>query len=549
MARQLIPRRTFVKDAVMGGAALWAARPGLASLRSAPAAAEARIEILPDEPIGVISPDLYGHFTEHIGGVVYDGIWVGENSPVPNIGGIRKALVDHMRRIKPSVVRWPGGCFADSYNWRDGIGPRDKRPRRTNFWVVDNGLRNAPDGPQKYDPNAFGTNEFVRFCRLIGAQPYLAANLRSASSRDFYEWVEYCNAPAGRTTLSDQRAAAGDTDPFGVRFWGVGNESWGCGGNFTPEEYATEFRRFTAWVPDYGVPLAFIGSGPSGDDVDWTKKFFAHLTERDKGLLGLLYGWGMHYYCGTSGKGQAIDFTEDDWYALLAKAVRMEPLILMQWAAMAETDPKHRVRLAVDEWGAWHRAGTEVDPTYLFGQTSTMRDALIAGLTLDIFNRHADKVAMANVAQLINNLHSLFLAREDKFTTTPNFHVFEMYAAHHGGQSLRTVFSVPAIAQGQGREAGLPGLAGSASLRGKDLVLTVVNPHAKEAREAEIAVRGASVKSGRVRVLRSDDIHAHNTFEAPHAVEPADGALKTGGASLVHRFPAASVTRLELTLS
>jgi alpha-N-arabinofuranosidase len=383
---------------------------------------------------------------------------------------------------------------------------------------------------------------------LIGAQPYLAANLRSASARDFYEWVEYCNAPAGKTTLSDQRAAVGDPEPFGVRYWGVGNESWGCGGNFTPEEYAAEFRRFTAWVPDYGVPLRFVGSGPSGGDLDWTRRFFARLAERDKGLLGSMFGWGMHYYCGTSGKGQAVDFTEDDWYELLEKAVLMEPLILKNWAAMAETDPEHKVKLIVDEWGAWHRAGTEVDPAFLFGQTSTLRDGLIAALTLDIFNRHADKVVMANVAQLINNLHSLFLAHEDKFAATPNFHVFEMYAAHQGGRSLRTAFSAPAVGARPGHEATLPGLSGSASLKGKELILTVVNPHAREPREAEIVVRGAAVKFGRIRVLRSDDIHARNTFDAPHALEPLESGLPAGGATIVHRFPAASVTRFQLQL-
>ncbi len=537
-----IARRAFLKDSVFGSAVLLAARP----LRAV--APPARIEVLPDEPIGIIAPEIYGHFTEHIGGVVYDGIWVGEDSPVPNIGGIRKSLVEHMRRLKPPVVRWPGGCFADSYNWRDGVGPRAQRPRRTNFWIVDDGLRRVPDGPQKYEPNSFGTNEFARFCRLIGAQPYLAANLRSATARDFYEWVEYCNAPAGRTTLSDQRAAAGDPEPFGVRYWGVGNESWGCGGNFTPEEYAAEFRRFTAWVPDYGVPLAFIGSGPSGGDLDWTRRFLARLAERDKGLLSLLHGWGMHYYCGTSGQGQAVDFTENDWYELLEKAVLMEPIILKNWAAMGETDPEHKVKLIVDEWGAWHRAGTEVDPAYLFGQTSTLRDALIAALTLDIFNRHADKVAMANVAQLINNLHSLFLARGDKFTTTPNFHVFEMYAAHQSGRSLRTAFSVPAVGGRAGREATLPGLAGSASLKGKELILTVVNPHAREAREAEIVIRGAAVKFARLRVLRSDDIHARNTFDAPRAIEPLESVVPAGGPTIVHRFPAASVTRFQLQL-
>ncbi len=534
-----LPRRQFLKTTALATAGLVAARSARA--------AEARLEILLYEPIGTISPDLHGHFTEHIGGVIYDGVWVGENSKVPNIGGIRAALVEHLRRLKPSVVRWPGGCFADSYNWRDGIGPRAQRPRRPNFWIVDGQMQKAPDGPQKFDPNEFGTNEFCRFCRLIGAEPYLAANLRGNTARDFDEWVDYCNAPAGRTTLADVRAAAGDRDPFRVRFWGIGNESWGCGGNFTPEEYATEFRRFTAWVPGFGVPLAFIGSGPNGGDLDWTRKFFAKLTERDRGLLGTLHGWALHYYCGTAGKGDAVDFTVDDWYELLEKATVMDSLIRLHWGAMAETDREHRVKLIVDEWGAWHRPGTEIHPAFLFGQMSTMRDALVAGLTLDIFHRHADKVAMANVAQLINNLHSLFLAHEDRFVATPNFHVFELYAAHHGGQSLRTEFGVGNIGARAGKPASLPALAGSASLHDRRLVLTVVNPHASEACATEIAVRGATVKAGRARVL-AGEIHAHNTFDQPHAVEPVDADVTVSGASLVHRFPAASVTRLELDL-
>jgi alpha-L-arabinofuranosidase len=516
------------------------------SLRAA--VTEATIDVLVDEPIGTISPDLYGHFTEHIGGVVYDGIWVGPDSKVPNQGGIRTALVEHMRRIRPSVVRWPGGCFADSYNWRDGVGPTANRPRRTNFWNNTKFLRDAPDGPAKYDPNQFGTNEFMHFCQLIGAQPYLATNLRSNTARDFYDWVEYCNAPAGQTTLSDQRAAAGDQKPFNVRFWGVGNESWGCGGNFTPEEYAMEFRRFTAWVPEYGAPLSFIGSGPNGGDVDWTKRFFAKLGERDRNLVRSLYGWAMHYYCGTSGKGDAIDFTVNDWYDLLAKALHMESLINTHWKAMGEMDPEHHVKLVIDEWGAWHNQGTEIAPWHLFGQNSTMRDALVAGLTLDTFNRHADKIAMANVAQLINNLHSLFLAREDKFVATPNFHVFEMYAAHHNGQSVRTSFNAPELAVDSLKSRSLPGLAGSASLRDKRLTLTVVNPHASEPRAATIQVRGAKPVSGTGQTLSSPDIHAHNSFDRPNEVQPRDVIVKISGGQLTHEFPPASVTRLELSL-
>ena len=540
-----LDRREFVKTGAVGALALFANIAPRAAR-----AADARIEVLVGEPpIGTISPAIYGHFTEHIGGVVYDGIWVGEGSSVPNIGGIRRELVDHLKRIRPAVIRWPGGCFADSYDWRDGVGPRASRPRRTNFWVDAREMRAAPDGPQKYDPNHFGTNEFVRFCRLAGAEPYIAANVRGLSAADFDAWVDYCNSPKGATTLADERARNGDPDPLKVRYWGVGNESWGCGGNFTPEEYATEFRRFVAWVPDHGLPLAFIASGPSGDDLEWTRRFFAKLTERDRGLLRTVFGWGLHYYCGTSGKGQAVDFTVDDWYDLLRKADVMESLITKHWAAMGEIDAGHRVKLAVDEWGAWHEAGTEVHPAYLFGQMSTMRDALVAALTLDTFNRHADKVVMANVAQLVNNLHSLFLAREDRFCATPNFHVFEMYAAHQGGAALRTQITAPPIgAYAPGRTSPLWGLAGSASLHGKELVVTAVNPSAKNALEAEIALNGATARDGRMRVLASGDIHDHNTFDDPRAVEPKEVKVRAAGKSFTATFPPASVSLLRLTL-
>jgi alpha-N-arabinofuranosidase len=383
------------------------------------------------------------------------------------------------------------------------------------------------------------------FCRLIGAQPYLAVNLRSNTARDFYEWVEYCNAPLDLTTLSTQRG----TEPFRVRFWGIGNESWGCGGDFTPEEYATEFRRFTSWVPGYGVPLAFIGSGPNGGDIEWTRRFLGKLTERDRGMLGRLYGWALHYYCGSAGKGDAINFTTADWHELLAKAVRMEKLITDHWTAMAEVDRQHRVKLVVDEWGAWHRAGTEVAPTHLFGQTSTLRDALVAALTLDIFNRHADKVAMANVAQLINNLHSLFLAVDDKFLTTPNYHVFRMYAAHPGGKSLRTVFNAPEFSGAEAKAGSLPRLAGSASLHDKRIVLTVVNSSADQPFETRISVRGATVKNASGQVLAASDIHAHNTFDEPNAVAPraCEPAVRNAQVSLL--FPPASVTCLQLELA
>jgi alpha-N-arabinofuranosidase len=565
-------RRRFLQTAVAGGLALVAPR--------AARAADARIEVLTGEPIGTISPNIYSHFVEHLGGVVYDGIWVGEASKVANVGGVRRALVEHMRRIKPGVIRWPGGCFADMYNWRDGVGPRDQRARRTNFWRDDRGARsseayrNLEGGPQKYEPNWFGTNEFMAFCRQTGAQPYFAANVRSLPALDFQEWVEYCNAPAGSTTLADQRAAGGDRDPYRVEFWGVGNESWGCGGRLTPEEYSQEFRRFIAYVPRYGVDLKFIAAGPNGGDIAWTRRFFANMVEKGFNQLNSLWGWGLHYYAGTTGKGDAWEYTTDEWYELIARADRLGTLIEQHWAAMGESDPQHRVKLAVDEWGAWHNQHPSLPAGYLFGYPGTLRDGLVAALSLDTFNRHADKVVMANVAQLINTIHSLFVAYEDKFVATANFHVFEMYAAHQGGQAVRTVFSAPgvsfargtqeppaaalanmtpqqraALAQAQSAPAVLWGLQGSASVNGKQVTLTVVNPHATEAREAEIVVRGATVRSAEARVLAATDIHAHNSFEAPQALVPANVPVHLQPLGIVHTFPAASVTRLQLALA
>ncbi len=244
-------------------------RPPAAALVAAPRtsrAATGRIDVLVNEPIGTIAPDIYGHFVEHLGGVVYDGVWVGEGSKVPNTQGIRQAVIDGMKKLPKGAIRWPGGCFADSYDWRDGTGPREQRPRRTNFWA--GGTRGDAMGPSKYDPNHFGSVDFARLCRLVGSEPYFAANLRSLPARDFYQWVEYCNSPAGTTALADLRARDGAKDPLKVRYWGVGNESWGCGGDFTAEEYAVEFRRFTSWVPGFDTPLSFVASGPSSGDLE-----------------------------------------------------------------------------------------------------------------------------------------------------------------------------------------------------------------------------------------------------------------------------------------
>lgn len=549
-------RRSFLKTSAFGAAALLTA-PRL--VRGA--GADSRIEVLLQEPLGTISPNTYGQFTEHLGGVIYDGVWVGENSKIPNVRGIRKALVDALRKIKTPVIRWPGGCFADSYDWKDGVGPRAKRPRRTNFWESDpEATRIGEQGPSIFEPNIFGTSEFVDFCHQSGAQPYLAANLRSLPALDFDHWIEYCNSPAGSTTLSDLRASDGSRDPFNVRFWGVGNESWGCGGNFTPEDYADEFRRYTTWLPSYGQKLQLIASGANDNNLDWTHRFF----ERQMGTTHphhdpQFVGWSLHHYAWNlgygkthdwvKGKGSAVDFNVSDWYEIFREGYFMERIITDQWAAMGQYDTEHSIRLVVDEYGPWYRAGSELTPSHFYEQQITLRDALFTAFTLDIFNRHPEKVMLAACAQLVNCLNSPFLASGDNFIVTPVYHVFDMYAAHQGGQAVRTEFASPEASYTRlGQPATFWGLNGSASRQGNTLTLTVVNADAEKPRETEVALRGATAQSVAVTSLTNSNLHARNTFAEPNAVHPTRSTVAAQGNTIAFTFPPASVTTLTVQL-
>jgi alpha-N-arabinofuranosidase len=554
----MIRRREFIHNGVVGATALLLARPARLVSTILSSAPDARIEILLEEVLGTISPNIYGHFLEHIGGVIYDGVWVGEQSKIPNIDGLRKDLVDEMRKIKAPVVRYPGGCFADSYDWRDGVGPADKRPRRTNFWNNEDETTGAP-ASHRYESNRFGTDEFMRFCKAIGCQPYLAANVRSLPAEAFSRWVEYCNSPAGSTALADARAASGSSEPYGVRYWGVGNESWGCGGNFTAQEYAVEFRRYTTWVPEYGQPLSFVASGPNSDDWQWTRGFFEEIARKDKGLFSSIFGWALHYYSWNlsrgrtenwdEGKGDAIKFDVQDWYEVLREGNRLESLIEGHWQAVGEFDSGHQVKLVVDEWGPWYRPGSELTPGYFLEQTPTLRDAIFSAMTLDIFNRHPEKVTLASPAQLVNCLNSLYLAYEDKFCVTPVGHIFGMYSAHQGGQAVRTIISAPnAHYLRDDKPASFWGLKGSASVRDKNLTLTLVNPSVSEVRETEVVVPGASIKSAVMTVLSNADLHAHNSFDQPNALTPQVKDLQSTGRVLTLQIPPASVTKLELSL-
>jgi alpha-L-arabinofuranosidase len=576
MAENSTSRRKFLQTSALAASALaFRTNP----LFSQSTQVDAHIEVLPDEPIGVISPEIYSHFIEQLGGVIYDGVWVGENSKIPNQGGIRTSFIDMMRAVQAPLLRWPGGCFADSYDWHDGLGPVDKRPARAGFW-------------NQQDSNHYGLHEFMRTCRLIGCKPYLAANVRSQPARDFYQEIEYCNAPAGDLpsnsaapaepdALATLRAANGDREAFNVDLWGVGNESWGCGGNMTPEEYAAVFRRYTTWVPSYGDPLRFVAVGPNGDDVDWTTRLFRALYANPERRH--LWGLSIHYY--TSGSaarfadGDALRFSDDEHYDLLTRGSLMEKIITDHWSAMGNLpgQPKSagqpHVKLVVDEWGAWYGKGTTIGPEYNLSQQSTMRDALLAAITFDIFQRNADKVGIAAVAQSVNCLHSLMLAQGDKVTLTPTFDIFKMYLPHRGAQAVRAEFTAPAIPNPLGNTPvpvggnsyigavaplkTLAGLSGSASLAakgtssdsGKLLTLSVVNPQLTRPMTTEIAVRGAGVASATGTVLASHDIHDHNDFAHPDAVKAVAAVVNppTGG-KLQHTFPPASVTTLQITL-
>jgi alpha-N-arabinofuranosidase len=488
--------------------------------------------------VGGINPNIYGHFAEHLGRCIYEGIWVGEDSPIPNTGGIRDDVVAALKRLKPPVIRWPGGCFADDYHWQDGVGPRAQRPRRVNIhWG------------EVVEPNAFGTQEFVRFCRMVGAEPYLVGNVGSGTVQELREWVEYCNFPQD-STLAQQRAADGSPDPLNIKYWGVGNENWGCGGSFSPEDYGTEFRRFATFVRGFGqgadrVDPYVIACGPSGNDVEWTVRFFRKLRH-DYWNFRNIHGFAAHYYCGTA--GTSTDYTRDQWYELIAKGLKMEQLVVQQRAAMDAYDPARQIGLIVDEWGTWHPPEPERNPRFLY-QQNTMRDALVAATSLDIFNRHADKVVMTNIAQTINVLQAMILTQEDKMLVTPTGHVYAMYAPHQGGTSLRTMVESETVAFDVGETTHtLPLVAGSASRKGDTLFLTLTNAHAEEAVEVTVELLGGAEAHEATAQALTGEIHAHNTFDAPEHVVPTPLEVAAEGKGLTVRLPAASVVAVEVVL-
>lgn len=538
-----IDRRTCLKQLAAGAAGAsvlpWLRTTPAWAQAAAGATAQAKIEVLLKEPIkttagaaATINPHLHGQFAEHIGGVIYDGIWVGPDSKIPNVNGIRKAIVDSMRKLALPNVRWPGGCFADRYHWRDGIGSRTARPRTFGRWNDTS------------ESNAFGTHEFMDFCRQVQTEPYFCANVGTGTPEEFQQWVEYCNAPAGRLSTGDERVTNGASDPFRVQYWAVGNENWGCGGTFTPEDYCTEYRRFTTWLPGYGVPLTLVACGPSSNDLDWTRRFFKKWVD---GPRAPLTAFAAHYYCGTS--GTATVFNTDQWYDLIDRAQQMEKLITDQWAVMGEFDPQHAVKLIVDEWGSWHPADERLRKDYAFCQLSTVRDALVAALTLDIFHRHADKLLMCNIAQLVNCLQSLYNTDGDKFVETVIHHVHDMYQIHKGATAVRMAVEAPNCKfSRENKPAEIFRVAGSASVHDKSVNLTLVHTHASEPVEVVLNLRDGKCGQVEAKILTHEKLNAFNHFDNPTDVLPKKLGIDASRQPLTLTLPPGCVASLRMQL-
>ena len=478
----------------------------------------AKIILNPLRSQGTINRNIYGHFSEHLGRCIYQGLFVGKDSAVENIHGIRKAAVDALKAINIPVLRWPGGCFADEYHWEDGIGPQEGRKRMVNtHWggVVED--------------NSFGTHEFLELCELLGCEPYITGNVGSGTVREMSEWVEYINSGSDSTTVQ-RRWKNGRKEPWAVKYWGVGNENWGCGGHMRPEFYADQFRRYAIYCRTYGDTKPYkVACGPSGDDYEWMRV----LMERAASAMDAI---SLHYYtvCNNwENKSRATVFSTSDFYQTLSKARYMDEMITRHEAIMNHYDAKKRIGLIVDEWGTWYQVEPGTNPGFLY-QQNTMRDALVASLTLDIFNRHCDRVVMANLAQTVNVLQAVLLTEGEKVVLTPTYHVFDLYKAHQDAREIDCYVESDTIGEGEWQ---IPRVTASASEKDGAITLTLSNCSADE--PVTLTVEGANAAQACGRIL-TGKMDAYNDFDAsPLSVKPFDGLTVKDGAVTVALPPCA----------
>jgi len=460
------------------------------------------IVITADQPGHKINRNIYGHFAEHLGRCIYEGFWVGEDSPIPNTRGIRNDMVEALRALAPPVLRWPGGCFADEYHWKDGIGPREARPSIVNtHWggVVEN--------------NHFGTHEFFDLCELLGAQPYICGNVGSGSPQEMQTWVEYCTHEAG-SPMSELRRRNGRQEPWKLPYFGVGNESWGCGGSMTPEYYANEYRRYQTFVKNLGGNVIYkIACGANNNDYHWTEVLMKQAGRH-------MHGLSLHYYTvpGTwQDKGNALVFDETDWYKTLQSCLGIEELIQRHGTIMDQYDPEKRVGMIIDEWGTWWNVEPGTNPGFLY-QQNTQRDALVAALSLNVFNRHGDRVQMTNIAQTVNVLQAMALTDGPRMLLTPTFHVFEMWKVHHDATHLPALCdNYPMV----GGDHPVPQVSYSASRDASGKIhLTLANTSADTPATVRLELRGDTLGTPTGRVLAAAELNAHNTFDEPNRLTP-----------------------------
>ena len=488
----------------------------------------ARASIIIDTDLGseTISRHIYGHFSEHLGRCIYGGYWVGEGSSIPNTRGIRNDIVEALKRTQIPNLRWPGGCFADEYHWMDGIGPRDKRPKMINtHW---GGVT---------EDNSFGTHEFLDLCEQLGAEPYICGNVGSGSVEEMSKWVEYVNFD-GVSPMADLRRANGREKPWNVRFWGVGNENWGCGGNMTAEFYADQYRRYATYTRDYGDnQLLKVAGGASSTDYNWTETLMKKIPH------WMMWGISLHYYTTNwSNKGSATKFTEKEYFETLERCLNVEKALDRHITVMDRYDPDRRIALVVDEWGTWWDVEPGTNPGFLYQQNS-IRDAIVAGLSLNYFNERCERIKMANIAQTVNVLQSLILTDGEKMLLTPTYYVFEMYKVHHDATLLPLHLNCENYVL-DGKE--IQAVSASASKDKEGAVyITIVN--VDPARETEILIdlRGGEYGSVTGRILKGKELNAHNTFENGETVKPEafrGARIKNNILSL--SVPPASVTVL-----
>lgn len=480
----------------------------------------------------IISKHIYGHFAEHLGRCIYDGFWVADTMKVPKKDRIRLDVVDALKRIKIPNLRWPGGCFADEYHWRDGIGPRAQRPKmvNTNWGGVT-------------EDNSFGTHEFMELCELLQCEPYIAANVGSGTVEEMAKWVEYFNFD-GVSPMANLRKQNGHPKPWKVSMWGVGNESWGCGGNMRPEYYADQYRRYATYARDYaGAPLKRIASGASDGDYNWTEVMMKQVP------LHMMYGLTLHYYTLPSGswsgsKGSATSFSEEEYFKTMKNGLRMEDYVTKHSAIMDKYDKDKRVALLVDEWGVWTDVEPGTNPGFLYQQNS-LRDALLAGTTLNIFNNHADRVRGANLAQSINVLQSVILTKGRQMVLTPTYHVFDLYKVHQEATLLKVQFNSPEYKIG---DQSIPALNVSASRDAAGLVhMTLVNLDPNKIQAISIPIGAFKWTTVAGQLLTSEKLTDVNSFEKPETVKLYGfaGAIISGDRLLIN-VPAKSIVQLEL---